>query len=188
MGWDFAALADVLEVMPKDHKHYTDVLAIYQQVAAGLKRWQAAESGAWYQLLQYDGTKTAAGKGDVVDGETFNVGTQANYLEASCSGIFTYAYWKGIRLGLLDKAEYTPVAEKAYQGLVKTFIRNREDGKIDIVQTCASAGLGPAKDHSRTGTANYYLAGKDITVVENEGKAIGTFILASLEYEMNHAK
>jgi unsaturated rhamnogalacturonyl hydrolase len=73
-------------------------------------------------------------------------------------------------------------------GLLKTFIRNREDGKIDIVQTCASAGLGPAKDPSRTGTANYYLAGKDVTVVENEGKAVGTFILASLEYEMNHAK
>ena len=188
MGWYFAALVDVLEVMPKDHKHYADVCGILQQVAAGLKRWQDAESGVWYQLLQYDATKTADGKGDVINGETYNVGTQANYLEASCSGIFTYAYWKGIRLGLLDKGEYAPVAEKAYQGLVKNFIRPREDGGIDVVQTCASAGLGPAKDPSRTGTANYYLAGKDITVIENEGKAIGTFILASLEYEMNHAQ
>lgn len=188
MGWYFAALVDVLEVMPKNHPHYSDVLAIYQQVAAGLKRWQDKESGVWYQLLQYDATKTADSQGDIINGETFNVGSQNNYLEASCSGIFTYAYWKGIRLGLLDKVEYTSIAEKAYEGLVKTFIRNRNDGKIDIVQTCASAGLGPAKDPSRTGTANYYLAGKDVTVVENEGKAIGTFILASLEYEMNHAQ
>ena len=48
---------------------------------------------------------------------------------------------------------------------------------------CASAGLGPAKDPSRTGTVNYYLCGKDVLVVENEGKAIGSFIMASVEYE-----
>ena len=84
---------------------------------------------------------------------------------------------------MLDREIYLPVAEKAYQGLLKTFIREREDGKLDVVQTCASAGLGPAKDPSRTGTVNYYLAGKDVTVVVNEGKAVGTFILASVEYE-----
>ena len=87
-----------------------------------------------------------------------------------------------MRLGLLDKATYMPVAEKAYQGLLKTFIRERE-GRTDIIQVCASAGLGPAKNPSRTGTTNYYLCGKDVTVVENEGKAIGTFIMASVEYE-----
>ncbi|WP_205702891.1 glycoside hydrolase family 88/105 protein [Botryobacter ruber] len=182
MGWYFAALADVLEYMPKDHKEYNNVLEIYKQVAAGLKRRQDQESGVWYQLLQYDGTKTADGKGDTIAGEVYNVCTAPNYLEASASSIFTYAYLKGIRLGLLDKATYAPVAEKAYQGLLKEFIREA-DGKTNIIQTCASAGLGPAKDPSRTGTVNYYLCGKDVTIVENEGKAIGTFIMASLEYE-----
>ncbi len=183
MGWYFSALVDVLEFMPKEHKDYNDVVNILQQVAAGLKRWQDDESGVWYQLLQYDATTTADGKGDTVAGKVYNVGTAPNYLEASASSIFTYAYLKGIRLGLLDKATYLFVAEKAYQGLLKTFIRESED-KFDVVQTCASAGLGPAKDHSRTGTVNYYLCGKDVTIVQNEGKAIGTFILASLEYEM----
>src|SRR5690606_22831270 len=101
---------------------------------------------------------------------------------ASC--MFTYAYLKGMRLGILDHAAYRPVAEQAYKGILETFIRPSADGlKIDIVQSCASAGLGPAKSPSRTGTINYYLAGNDVTSVENEGKAIGTFILASLEYE-----
>ena len=183
MGWYFAALVDVLEYMPKDHADYPDVLAIFNQVAAGLKRWQDPVSGVWYQLLQYDAQTAADGKGDTINGKVYNVGTESNYLEASASGIFTYAYLKGIRLGLLDREIYLPVAEKAYQGLLKTFIRERKDGKLDVVQTCASAGLGPAKDPSRTGTVNYYLAGKDVTVVENEGKAVGTFILASVEYE-----
>ena len=184
MGWFFAALADVLEYMPQDHPDYADVRAIINQVAAGLARWQDQESGVWYQLLQYDASKTADGVGDTIDGQTYNVGTQPNYLEASASSIFTYAYLKAIRLGLIDRETYLPVAEKAYQGLIKTFIRpNAETGKTDIIQVCASAGLGPAKDPSRTGTANYYLAGKDVTVVENEGKAIGSFIMASVEYD-----
>lgn len=85
-------------------------------------------------------------------------------------------------MGLLDKATYLPTAEKAYQGLLKTFIRENE-GRTDIIQTCASAGLGPAKNLSRTGTINYYLCGKDVGITQNEGKAIGTFILASVEYE-----
>lgn len=182
MGWYFAALADVLEYMPQEHAEYKAVVNIFNQVAAGLKRWQDQESGVWYQLLQYDATTTADNQGDTMNGETYNVGTAPNYLEASCSSIFTYAYLKGIRLGLLDKATYLPVAEKAYQGLLKTFIREQE-GKTDIIQTCASAGLGPADNLSRTGTINYYLCGKDVTIVENEGKAIGTFIMASLEYE-----
>lgn len=182
MGWYFAALADVLEYMPRDHADYNNVLNIFNQVAAGLKRWQDNESGVWYQLLQYDSSMKADGKGDAINDGVYNVGTASNYLEASCSSIFTYAFLKGIRLGLLDKTTYMPVAEKAYQGLLKTFIRGT-DGKTNIIQTCASAGLGPARDPSRTGTINYYLCGKDVTVVENEGKAIGTFIMASLEYE-----
>jgi unsaturated rhamnogalacturonyl hydrolase len=182
MGWYFAALADVLELMPREHPDYGAVLAIYQQVAGGLKRWQDKESGVWYQLLQYDSTVRGDGKGDIVNGKTYNKGTAPNYLEASCSSIFTYAFLKGLRLGLLDKAAYGPTAEKAYQGLIKTFIK-KEDGKIDIVQSCASAGLGPASNPSRTGTINYYLCGEDVTIVKNEGKAIGTFIMASVEYE-----
>ena len=54
MGWYFAALVDVLEVMPKEHPDYAAILSIYRQVAAGLKRWQDKGSGVWYQLLQYD--------------------------------------------------------------------------------------------------------------------------------------
>ena len=182
MGWYFAALVDVLEVMPHDHADYKNLAQIVNQVAAGLARYQD-KSGSWYQLLQYDDSKKADGKGDEVAGEIYNKCDHANYLESSASAMFTYAYLKGIRLGVLDGGDFLPVAEKAYSGLVKNFIREGENGEINILQSCASAGLGPLKDISRTGTANYYLCGKDVTVTQNEGKAIGPFILASLEYE-----
>ncbi len=183
MGWYFAALVDVLEAMPPTHADYAALTEILRQVAAGLARRQDDASGVWFQLLQYDDTMTGDGKGDAVGGKRYNIGTAPNYLEASASCIFTYAYLKGVRLGLLDRATYLPVAEKAYEGVLKTFVRERADGKLDIVQSCASAGLGPAKSPSRTGTTNYYLCGSDVGLAENEGKAVGCFILASLEYE-----
>ena len=183
MGWYFAALVDVIEVMPKSHPDYSSLNKIVNEVAAGLARYQDKESGNWYQLLQYDDSMRADNKGDVIAGNVYNQCDKANYLESSASSMFTYAYFKGIRLGVLDDKTYLPMAEKAYDGLIKNFIREEANGELSILQSCASAGLGPAKDKSRTGTINYYLCGKDVTVTQNEGKAIGPFIMASLEYE-----
>ena len=183
VGWYFSALVDVLESMPKQHADYATLCNIVNEVATGLAQYQDAETGCWYQLLQYDGTMTADGKGDTINENVYNVSDNSNYLESSASSMFTYAYLKGIRIGILDKSIYTSVAQKAYAGLLKQFIRQHPDGTIDIIQSCASAGLGPAKDPSRTGTVNYYLGGRDVSVTQNEGKAIGPFIMASVEYE-----
>ncbi|MBC8051618.1 MAG: glycoside hydrolase family 88 protein [Sphingobacteriaceae bacterium] len=183
MGWYFAALVDVLEVMPKDHPDFKALTRIANDVAAGLARYQDKQSGCWYQLLQYDSSKKGDSKGDEILGEIHNKCDNSNYLESSASSMFTYAYLKGIRLGILNRSTYLKMAEKAYQGLLTNFIREDKSGELSIIQSCASAGLGPAKDKSRTGTANYYLCGKDVAIVQNEGKAIGPFIQASLEFE-----
>ncbi len=185
MGWYFGALTDVLEFMPTTHPNYQTLLENYQMVAAGLKRWQDSKSGVWYQLLQYDSNTSADGHGDEIDGELYNVGTQANYLESSASCMFAYCFFKGVRLGLLNADEYLPVAQKAFDGIQSEFLFTDENGKLGIDHICASAGLGPQKDHSRTGTINYYLAGTDVVITRNEGKAIGTFIMAALEKELS---
>lgn len=169
MGWYFAALADVVEVMPQSHPDYADIVDIYREVASGISEYQDKESGVWYQLLQYDDSYTSA------------KGTR-NYHEASASCMFTYGLLKGMRLGILDREVYGAIAEKAYEGILKTFI-SESNGSIDIHRICKSAGLGPGKDPGRDGTADYYLDGRDVVVVSNEGKGIGSFIMASLEYE-----
>ena len=185
MGWYFGALTDVLEMMMPKHPDYPILLDNYRAIAAGLKQWQDAESGLWYQLLQYSDTVAADGKGDMVDGEVFNVGEQKNYLESSASCMFAYGFFKGVRVGLLSTNEYLPVAQKAFDGIKKEFLFTDENGQLGIGSICASAGLGPKKDHSRTGTINYYLAGSDVVVTANEGKAIGPFIMAAVEKEMS---
>ncbi len=169
MGWYAAALVDVLGLMPTSHPNYSDIAEIFSQVAEGICRWQDAESGVWYQLLQYDNSFVSA-RGN------------HNYLEASASCMFTYALLKGMRLGLLNHEEFSSVALKAYNGLLDTFITENADG-VDIHHICRSAGLGPFYNFERNGSASYYLDGSDVNIVSNEGKGIGSFIMASLEYE-----
>ena len=170
MGWYFAALVDVLELMPSSHPDYVSLCNILAQVAEGLSLYQDSESGVWYQLLQYD--NSYVGQCGI-----------ANYLEASASSMFTYSYLKALRLGLISDS-YRTVAEKAYQGVLKTFITENSNKTININQSCRSAGLGPSKSPQRDGSADYYLCGSDVTIVSNEGKAIGPFIMASLEWEL----
>lgn len=169
MGWYAAALVDVLAMMPQDHPDYPSIVEIFGQVAEGICRWQDSESGVWYQLLQYDDSYVS-------------VRGNRNYLEASVSCMFTYALLKGMRLGLLKQEDFGPIAERAYDGLISTFITESGTG-VDIHHICRSAGLGPYNKPERNGSADYYLDGSDTNIVSNEGKGIGSFIMASLEYE-----
>ncbi len=171
VGWFFAALVDVLEYMPASHPARARVINYANLVADGLKDRQDEASGCWYQLLQYDNT---------LKGTSCNV---YNYLESSASAMFTYAYYKGVRLGILDKAIYKPVADKAYKGFIQTFVVEEGNGKIKLIQSCESAGLSS----TRKGDANYYLCGSDVAIHNNtEGKVLGPFIMASLEYELSN--
>lgn len=168
VGWFFAALVDVLEYMPANHPARARLVNYTNLVADGLKDRQDAASGCWYQLLQYDNT---------LKGSPCNL---YNYLESSASSMFTYAYLKGIRLGILDKSTYEPMALNAYKGLIANFVVEESNGKIKLIQSCESAGLSG----TRKGDASYYLCGSDVMINNNtEGKVLGPFIMASLEYE-----
>ena len=175
-AWYFLALVDILEVMPTDNTYYNTFKGYLTDLAAGIKKYQDETTGCWYQVMD----KVPASLTD-------------NYLEASCSSIFTAGYLKAIRLGLLDKATYEPIAKKAYKGLVNQFMiyDNTDNSTIQLVHSCTSAGLGGGD--KRAGDDNYYLTGKDASVVTSsdptskyyytEGKVLGGFIMAATEYE-----
>lgn len=173
-AWYFLALVDILEVMPTDNTYYDTFKDYLTSLAAGIKKYQDETTGCWYQVMD---------KASLPD----------NYLEASCSSIFTAGYLKAIRLGLLDKTTYEPIAKKAYEGLVNQFMiyDNKDNSTIQLVHSCTSAGLGGSSN--RAGDDNYYLTGKDAKVVTSsdptsqyyytEGKVLGGFIMAATEYE-----
>lgn len=175
-AWYFLALVDILEVMPTDNTYYDTFKGYLTKLAEGIKKYQDETTGCWYQVM-----------------DKLPASLTGNYLEASCSSIFTAGYLKAIRLGLLDKATYEPIATKAYEGLVNQFMiyDNTDNSTIQLVHSCTSAGLGGSSN--RAGDDNYYLTGKDACVVTSsdpnsqyyytEGKVLGGFIMAATEYE-----
>ncbi len=169
-GWYFAALVDVLEILPENHPKRSEMLNILNEVAVGIKRWQDKESGLWYQLLEYDNSVCVDGK--------------CNYLEASASSMYTYAMLKAVRLGFISKEEYLESGKKAYQGIISKLISEDVNGDISLDYICISAGLGPANSPERDGSIKYYLTGSDAgKIVSNDLKGVGPFIMASVEYE-----
>lgn len=175
-AWYFLALVDILEVMPTNNTYYNTFKSYLTSLAEGIANYQDKGTGCWYQVM-----------------DKVPASLTGNYLEASCSSIFTAGYLKAIRLGLLDKATYEPIAKKAYEGLVNQFMiyDNKDNSTIQLVHSCTSAGLGGS--NNRAGDDNYYLKGNDASVVTSsdptskyyytEGKVLGGFIMAATEYE-----
>ncbi len=127
----------------------------FNDLAKALKQYQDT-TGLWYQVTD---------QGD----------RPGNYLEASGSAMFTYAFAKGANKGYLP-AEYKTAANKAFDGLVKHLIKVSPEGHLKITQVCAVAGLGgkPFRD----GSYDYYVNEK---MKDNDPKATGPFILAAIE-------
>lgn len=162
--------------MPTNNTYYNTFKGYLSNLAKGIANYQDKGTGCWYQVM-----------------DKVPASLTGNYLEASCSSIFTAGYLKAIRLGLLDKATYEPIAKKAYEGLVNQFMvyDNTDNSTIQLVHSCTSAGLGGS--NNRAGDDNYYLKGNDASVVTSsdptskyyytEGKVLGGFIMAATEYE-----
>lgn len=157
MGWYVMALVDVLDWMPEDHPARPDMLGMLHSILETLPKYADEKTGMWYQVLDCPGR-------------------EGNYIESTCSAMFTYAYLKAVEKGY--EPQYAKYAKRLYRNLVKTFIREEADGTITLTQCCAVAGLG-GKDH-RSGDYEYYIHEK---ITENDPKGVGPFIWASLIYE-----
>lgn len=158
MGWYVMALADTIEVLPKNHKDRNALIKILNNCVTALLKVQDNASKVWYQVLD--------------EGER-----KGNYLEASGSSMIVYALLKGVRLGYLPES-LKETAKEAYKGLINEFILETKDGLINLNKICYVAGLG-GKD-KRDGSFAYYISEP---IVSNEPKGLGPFLLASYEYE-----
>ncbi|HKJ40570.1 MAG TPA: glycoside hydrolase family 88 protein [Sunxiuqinia sp.] len=161
-GWLYMAIIDVLDYLPKNHPDYARLVTMFKDLTDVVISFQQDSSGVWYQVINLPDR-------------------QGNYLEATCSCMFAYGMVKGLGKGILDKSYMTP-AMKAYNGILNQFIKTDENGNLEITSCCAGAGLGPADNHRRDGTFDYYISEK---VRSNDGKAIGPFIMTSLMIEDN---
>ena len=156
MGWYMMAIVDVLGYLPVDHPDRDSIIHILVNTSEALLKVRDPETGLWYQVLDKGGQK-------------------GNYLEASCSSMFTYAFAKGAKMGYLPP-KYREIAEKSFQALIDNFIVTGKDGKLVMTGICASAGLG-GKPY-RDGSYQYYISEQKR---DNDTKGVAPFILAAIE-------
>lgn len=156
MGWYMMALVDVLDYFPESYPGRKDMIDILQQTSDALARVRDPDTGLWYQVLDM--------------GER-----PGNYLEASASCMFVYAFAKGEDRGYLGP-EFRKMAEDSFDGVLKEFIKVGPDGLVDIHNGCFAAGLGGI-DY-RSGSYEYYINEKK---GKNDSKSVAPFILAAQE-------
>lgn len=158
LGWYCMALLDVLDFLPTDYAPREELITLLRKICSELPKWADPEHGVWYQVLDQPGR-------------------EGNYLEATCSAMFSYTFLKGVRMGYLD-ADLLPYAKQVYENVVREFISTDEEGLISIEKCCSVGGLGGS--NNRMGDFAYYLSEP---IRPNDSKGVGPFIWASLEME-----
>ena len=173
LGWYVMAMTECLDVMPDDYPRKAEIVALLQKVMKVVVQYQDKKSGVWYDVLDVESPK--------------------NYLESTASCMFAYVLLKGSRMGWLD-TDFNEAGKRAYEGILKRFIRVNEDRTISLTDCCSVSGLGPGKgpfvpagkeNYKRDGSFDYYMSEP---IRNNDAKGIGPFIWASLEMERLNAQ
>ncbi|WP_394706603.1 glycoside hydrolase family 105 protein [uncultured Draconibacterium sp.] len=103
-GWTLMAMAELLEVMPENHKDRDELLHLYRSMIRSLANLQDG-SGFWHNLLDKNNT----------------------YTETSCTAMFTFAVAKGINEGWINHV-YGPVALTGWNAITTRVLEN---GAVD---------------------------------------------------------
>jgi unsaturated rhamnogalacturonyl hydrolase len=143
-GWYAMTLIELLEVMPRNQPQRAELIAIINQLAKAFEKYQDSKTGLWYQVVD---------KGDV----------EGNWLETSCSSMYTYMMWMGVKRGYLPK-HYAAVAQKGYQGVL-TKLSLGPDGLTNLVDISEGTNVSDLA---------YYFARKRNA---NDFHGIGAFLI-----------
>jgi len=163
LGWFMMALVDVLEYFPEHHAKRAELIEIFENLSENLIKFRDEKTGLWYQVID---------KGTL----------EGNYIEASASAMFTYAFAKGAKEGYLDN-KFLDIADESFKSIIKHLVSIEEDGTIKLNNVCSVGGLGGNPD--RDGSFEYYIGEPKRT---NDFKGYGPLMLAAMELEYNSVK
>jgi unsaturated rhamnogalacturonyl hydrolase len=138
-GWVFAGLAKVLAEMPKDYPSRAKYVTQFKEMAEELAALQGTD-GLWRPGL--------------LDAAAYPLP------ENSGSAFFVFGFAYGINSGILERAKYQPVVEKAWKGLLSHIY---EDGRLGCIQPVGAApGDYTAASSYVFGTGAFLLAGSEV--------------------------
>ncbi len=149
-GWVLFSLTELLEKMPENHSRRPALLEFFRTLSRGVLAVQG-EHGLWHQIL--------------TDPDA--------YEETSCTAMFTYAFCRGIRLGLYgsgEAGEYCRAAARAWRGIAERAV----DVKGNVYGVCWGSQYSFQPD--------YYT--KKLLWAPNDTHGIGIVMLAGIEFEL----
>jgi unsaturated rhamnogalacturonyl hydrolase len=159
MGWYMMALVDVLDFIPKTHPRRIELINILNRLSTALVKFQDPKAGVWWQV-------------------TDKPHKEKNYLESSGTAMFVFTLAKALRLKYIPQSFKSPL-QKAYNGMIKEFVKEDPNGQYHYIQAVAGAGLGGVP--YRDGSYEYYV---NEPKRDDDLKAIGPFIQACIEMEL----
>jgi unsaturated rhamnogalacturonyl hydrolase len=158
MGWYGMAMVDALDYFLASHPGRDSIIVLLKRYAAAIIKVQDPKSGLWH---------------DILDKAT----NPKNYPEASASSMITYTLAKAVRNGYITPS-YLQNAKKAYSGIIKTFIKNK-DGQTSLHGTVRAPG--PGSKPYQEGRLEEYVS---TPVIVNDPTGMGAFIQCAAEMEI----
>lgn len=119
IGWVPVAILNDLDFIPEDYEKRKELEALVRDLLQAVCIYQS-EEGRWYQVVN---------KGD----------QPGNWLENSCSCLYTAAICKAVRKGILDES-YLEQARRGYHAVIASLEYEEED--VLIGHVCIGTGVG----------------------------------------------
>ena len=126
MGWFGMAIVEILDVIPENHPKRPELIRILSDLIKGLSKVQDEKTGLWYQVVD---------KGD----------STGNWLESSCSCIYSYFTAKAVEKGYVDST-YLEMASRTYEGILRNKVFFDSDSLFNLKDI--SEGTGVSSDYS----------------------------------------
>ena len=119
IGWVPVAMLDIMEEMDVTSEDYAKLSILLKELLISICKFQSND-GRWYQVVN---------KGDVV----------GNWLENSCSCLYTTAICRAVEKGILDES-YLANARKGYEGVINSLTFDGDD--LFVSNICIGTGVG----------------------------------------------
>ena len=146
-GWYVVAILDILSFMPMDHPKREKLIEIEKAVLASVMKYRDEERHMWYQVV--------------------NKGSEpGNWIETSCSCLFTAAIAKAVYMNILDNS-YLAYVNECFESIYESVDKAGKD--ILVNNVCVGTGVCDYKKYISRPTS------------ENDLHGVGAFLLMCAE-------
>lgn len=122
-GWIVVTLSDVVEALPKEHKYRSEVAGYLKEMLQVLPALQDSATGHWYQL-------------------PLRKGEEGNYLESSCTAMFSYGMQGALSMGIVQGEPYKQCVQRAYAGLRSYSMVTAKKRWLTTTNVCTGTCIG----------------------------------------------